>query len=424
MSQPLLLRWMLVLSVTLCFAACSNDDDTDVTPEPTVEKLAMITSVQADQLGNRAYYLQKTPLGATGMVDNSNATELTASGAAMVHHYKGNIYFSDFSDSSIEKWKFDENDEALFDGKISVLDIVYQGNTWFENDNTAYVGGATNEIIIFNPLTMQRTGKIDFSAFSRVGEVTDFPTPGAEIVAESVNEIFIRDNILFAALYPMSEFSTFTPGAPGCHIIVVDLNKVDPNSSDNSDAVIKRIYDERASATGAAAGGGSTYMRLDENNDLYLLCHNAWANHRQTYGTPAAILKIASGSTEFDDYFFDLESASGGSGIPVTNFEYYGNGKFMASVQDPSQINPNDPFSYFNDPIYQWWNFDLSTKTAQKVSEEYTLALIALSYFKDGYGYLPFLNQSESYLMKVDLNTLEATKQFETNGAPQLFELE
>ncbi|MEM6812846.1 MAG: hypothetical protein AAF600_00460 [Bacteroidota bacterium] len=85
--------------------------------------------------------------------------------------------------------------------------------------------------------------------------------------------------------------------------------------------------------------------------------------------------------------------------------------------------NETDPFSYFNDAVYRWYSFDLASETAQRVSEDYTVGVIALSYFKDGIGYMPVQNNTASYIMEVDLNSLETNELFNTSGAAQLFEL-
>ena len=415
--------WFLLM--VMCISGCNDDDD--VTSIDDAGELVLVTSIPTDGAGNRGYFAQKTSLENNGLVDNSNATELLASGIGAVTPYRDNIYFTNFNQLRIEKWSFNESNVAVEEGSVSVLELVFPGNPVIADDNTAFVGGGSTEIVIFNPTTMQRTGKIDFSSFSIVGTVTDFPASGAEVVVEAIPEIIVRDNILYAALMPMSDFSTFTPAVTDCPILVVDLDEVDPNSSDNSDAIIKRISDERGSATGAwATGGGAGFMKLDENNDIYVLSHNGWTLFRQIIGQPASLLRIPNGSTDFDpDFYFDLESAAAGNGTPVTNFEYYGNGRFMASVLDFSQINPDNPGSQFLDPVYQWWSFDITTQSAQRVSEDYTVAgVVALSYFKDGIGYLPLQDNTESFILRVDLNTLESSRLFATAGAPQLIELQ
>jgi hypothetical protein len=327
----------------------------------------------------------------------------------------------------MEKWGIDEDNATSLEGEVNLAELGYQGNAWFQNNTTAYVGGLSTSIIIFNPETMQKTGKIDFSAVSNVGKPTDFPQAGGTIAAESVTELIVRNNLLFVALMPLADISTFTPGDSGCSIIIIDLTKVDANSQDNSSAVVKRISDSRGSATGAwGSGGGSFFMTQDENNDIYVLCHNQWAGWRAVFNKPACVLRIKNGATDFDaNYYFDLETAAKGSGNPVINMEYYGGGKFLAAVQDPSAIDPNNPISYYVDPVYQWWSFDLYNKSATIVSENYTRgASASVCYFSNGQAFVPFENKTESYVMKVDLSSLESSRQFGTVGVPSIYSLD
>ena len=409
-----------------------NDDPTPIVVGDTTtigesREYAMVTaSLNADGQ-TRAFYLQRVSVDNTETLDNSDATELSAATAAMIHSFKGSIYFSDYANGVMEKWSIDDSNNATMDADMNVSELTFQGNAAFKDETTAFVGGISTDIIIFNPTTMQKTGTIDLTSVSNIGNVTDFPQPGAEIVAESVTEILIRDNLLFASLMPLADLATQVPAEKGCSIIVIDMDEIDANAQGNADAVVKRIFDERGSSTGAwGSGGGSPFMRLDEQGDIYVLCHNSWAGWRAAYDRPAAILKIAAGTTDFDEsYYFDLESAAQGLGSPVMNFEYYGDGKFLGAVQDPTAIDPNNPFSYFIDPIYQWWSFDLYNQTAENVAEEYTRAAVAaVTYFEDGFGYVPFEANGEQYVMKVDLSTLETSKQFNTAGTPHLFSLQ
>ncbi|MEM6842274.1 MAG: hypothetical protein AAF632_08605 [Bacteroidota bacterium] len=423
---------MAVLISLLMLAGCGDDDPTPEAgpgePEGLGEYAMVTASLNADGQ-TRAFYLQRVSVDNTEIIDNSDATELSAATGAMIHSFGGSIYFSDYGNQSpnMEKWNIDESNNATLAGDMNLSELGFQGNTAFKDENTAFVGGISTDIIIFNPTTMQKTGTIDITSVSNIGTVTDFPQPGATIVAESVTEILIRDNLLFASLMPLSDLATQSPGEKGCSIIIIDMDKIDANAQGNADAVVKRIFDERGSATGAwGSGGGSPFMRLDERGDIYVLCHNSWAGWRAAFDRPAAILKIPAGTTDFDEsYYFDLESAARGLGSPVMNLEYYGNGKFLGAAQDPSAINPDNPFSYFIDPIYQWWSFDLYNQTAEIVAEEYTRAAVAsVTYFENGFGYVPFEANGEQFVMKVDLNTLETSKQFNTTGTPHLFSLQ
>lgn len=414
-----------LLAVCSLFTGCNNNDDE---PEVVVPgEFGMITSVINPNGRSRAFYLQRVSVDSTGMIDNSNATELDPQTSAMIHGFDGSLYFSDYRKSELIRWDIDESNNVTRAGEMSFAELNSQGNAAFRDESTAFIGGMSNTIIIFNPSTMEKTGTIDFSAVSKVGDPTDFPVAGGTYAVDAVSEIIVRDNFLYAALMPLSDASSFDPAEIGCSIIIVDLEMLDPNAIGNESAVVERIYDERGSSTGAwGSGGGNPFMQIDENNDLYVLCHNFWANPSlRSYFKPACILKIANGETNFDpDYYFDLESVSAGNGNGIVNFEYYGNGKFLAAVQDPTAVDPDNASSYFQDPIYQWWSFDLNAKSAAIVNETYTRgASAAVSYFENGFGYIPFEADGKNFVMRVDLNTLETKRHFETVGLSQLYNL-
>ena len=424
-NQLFLRAWMAMLVSVLVLTGCDEDDNP--TPSEGLGEYAMVTTTFNTDGRTRAFYLQRVSVDNVEPVDNSGSTQLAGATGAMMHSFYGHIYFSDYMLGKMERWSIDASNNATMEASMNLAELTFQGNTTFKDENTAFVGGVSTNIIIFNPTTMKKTGTIDISSVSKIGTVTNFPQEGAAIVVESVAEMIIRDNLLFAALMPLSSLENGqVPGDKGCPIVVIDLSKVDVNAQGNADAVVKRIYDDRGSATGAwGSGGGSPFMRLDEKGDIYVLCHNTWAGYRAVFDKPACILKIASGTTDFDqDYYFDLESVARGLGSPVMNLEYYGNGKFLGAAQDPTAINPDNPFSYYVDPVWQWWSFDLYTQTAKLVTEEYTRAASAsVTYFEGGFGYVPFEANGEFFVMKVDLNTLESTKLFNTEGTPHLFSL-
>jgi len=419
--------WMALLFGVLILAGCdSGNDGNDSAPAPG--EYAMVTTILNTDGTTRAFYLQRMSVDNTALVDNSNATQLSAATGAMMHSFGGHIYFNDYYKSKIDKWSIGEANNATMEGSVNLAGLTYQSNTTFKDANTAFVGGVSTDIIIFNPTTMQKTGTIDISSVSEIGTVTNFPQPGDAVIAEPVSEMLIRDNLLFAALMPLSSLgSDQVPGEKGCPIVIIDMNKIDVNAQGNANAVVKRIYDGRGSATGAwGSGGGSPFMRLDEQGDIYVLCHNTWTGYRAAFDKPACILKISAGATDFDqNYYFDLETAARGNGSPVMNLEYYGNGKFLGAAQDPDALDPKNSWSYFVDPVYQWWSFDLYNLTAELVTEEYTRAALAsVTYFENGFGYVPFEANGETFVMKVNLSTLEASKQFNTVGIPHLFSLE
>ncbi len=424
MKTRLFTKVTVVFALSMLFFSC-EDDDTD----PSISSkgnCVLNTTVISSNNSSYATYSQTLDLKNTSSIYNNNsATEVEPTSSMVSIPYNGSIYNDKYMDSSVEKWDIDEEGSLIKARSISFLDLGYHCMPYFWNESVAFIGGpSTLKIAIFNPSTMQRTGFIDMTAYSMVGSVTNFPEAGDKIIVESPSEIIIRDNYMYIAMYYYDAAGTFEPRTNECTIIVVDLNEVDPNSSDNSNAIIKKITDKRGSYTGSwASGYGSSFMILDENNDIYLLCHNMWAQAGSVTNLPACILRICSGETDFDnDYYFDLEALVDNN--PVIGLEYSGNGKFFAAVQNPDAIDTSNPYSVYLDPIYQWYQYDLYNKTATILNETFTKGSAdSKCLFEDGYAYVPMSTTNESYIMKVDLLSLKSEKLFTTKGSPVLFKL-
>lgn len=413
------------LAACIMFSSCDKDDDVTASDGDYV----LLTTVVGADLTTYSTYGQIFDLADTNTdYDNSNATELEAQYAVVTFDYNGSLYCSKYQNYQVEKWDVDESGELTLSDNVDFTDLGYQSNLCFYSDEVAFTGGPNLfKVAIFNPTTMTRTGFIDLTSYSKLDSVTNFPETGSTIGMQSPSEMIIRDNYMYIAVYYCENgVGDWTPALNGCYVIVVDLDKVDPSSTDNSDAIVKEISDSRGSFTGAwASGFGSTFMILDENDDIYVLCHNMWAAYESVSGLPACALRIASGETEFDDsYYFDLEAASGGSYHAVMGFEYAEDGILFASSMDPDQVDPDNAWSYYMDPLYQWYKFDMYNQTATLVSETYTKgAEASKTHFEDGYAYLPMVTSDDYYIMKTNIETLETEKLFTTVGDPIIIKI-
>lgn len=403
----------------LVFISCSNDEDPN--PNEDVNNYALFSFVQGGSY-NFNYYLQPIKsLDAATSYDNRNAIEIVSETTTGVYDFGDDFYTNVYAaPENITKWSYNEDSKKFKNaGSISTVEYGYAGNPCFKNESTAFVGSPSSKrILIFNPSTMTKTGAIDMSSFSRVGEVTDYPETGNAINLEAPTEMIIRGDYLFIGYFLLNTAEPYTPSTLTADMLVIDLTKVDANSTDNSEAIVKWISSDKGVGLGSwNSGFGAKFMTVDEQNDIYVLAHNFWGGVNT--GKPNCILRIKDGETEFDDdYYFDLETVSRGLGNPVLNLEYTGNGTFFGTSNDPSAINPNDPLSYYQDPIAQWYKFNLYDKTAIKVSEEYTKgSLNAVTYSENGKIHIPYQSATEAHIKEVDVTTLESKKLFTTTGA-------
>lgn len=410
--------------------SCSSNEEDTKNPDPVNDdknNYALFTFTQGGSY-NFNYYVQPLKsLDDALAYDNKNAVEIVTETTAGIYEFGKDFYTNTYAaPQEVKKWSYNEAEKKFVQsGAMNTTEIGYAGAPCFKDENTAFIGGPSSKnIVIFNPSTMKKTGAIDFSSISRAGEVTDFPESGDKINIEAPTEMIIRGNYLYIGFFFMKTAEPYTPSSLTADIMIIDLSKVDANSTDNSDALVKWISSNKGVCVGSwNSAFGAKFMILDENKDLYILCHNFWGG--APTGKPNCILRIKNGETDFDpNYYFDLETVSRGLGSPVLNLEYTGNGVFFGSSIDPSAINPNDPLSYYQDPISQWYKFNLYNKTATKVSDEYTRGSInAVTYSENGKIYIPYQNKTEAHIKEVDIESLESKKAFTTTGAAIVMKL-
>ena len=92
---------------------------------------------------------------------------------------------------------------------------------------------------------------------------------------------------------------------------------------------ITTMEDERA----AIAGSWNAYNGIfqTESGNMYTFSNTSIANGFTENSTKkAAFLHIPKGTTQFDDYYFDVETAA--RGLKPVHLQYLGNGKFFAQV--------------------------------------------------------------------------------------------
>lgn len=419
----------IVITIAL-FAACKKDDP-KVNPgeDDKTNTYALVSRVTGSDGTTFNYYLQgMNNLAEKDHYGNSNATEILSAGMSGVFAFNGALFLNKYAPvSEIVKWEQNKDGSFSKTGSLNITELSYQSNIWFKDANTAYVAGpGIPKILIFNPTTMQKTGYIDFTAVSRLNEVTNFPVAGAKITMEAPTEMVIRDNMMYVGFMLVNDYANSTLATDKADMLIIDMSKVDNNSSSNSAAVVKWISSDKGSSLGAwNSGGGSRFMQVDENGDLYLICHNFWGNGKPITKKNSSVIRIKKGATDFDpDYYFDLEVPSIGNNYSVMNLEYAGNGKAFVAVIDPAAINPDDPYSYYMDPISRWYEIDLYEKTGKKVSDTYTKGSWAsLIMFDAGKAYVPIVTKTENYYSETDLSTLSTKKLFSTEGAPMLFKM-
>lgn len=146
-----------------------------------------------------------------------------------------------------------------------------------------------------------------------------------------------------------------------------------------------------------------------ESGDMYIMSNSALANGYSQSTKNAAFLRIPNGTTEFDDYYFDFETKSGG--LKPAHIKYIGNGLLFAEV---STINPQTAADRWGDKSLKCCIIDLNNQTIKDIPEipvhngnggrRFTALL-------DGeYIYYPITNSEGTYIYQVNPQTATAVK--------------
>ncbi|RAJ90827.1 uncharacterized protein DUF4374 [Larkinella arboricola] len=176
----------------------------------------------------------------------------------------------------------------------------------------------------------------------------------------------------------------------------------------------KVITDKRTSFIGKYFTDG---LSVQENGDIYGFSPAA-ATTGGTISTtkPSAVLKIKSGTTEFDQsYFFDVEAASGG--MSITSWLYVGNNTYIVNaVARAEKTNgfPNGNHIGIVNVI------DKTYKAVTGMPDVASISNLTTTNYtpKDGKtGYIGVnLTDGTSYIYKIDASTQTATRGLKVEG--------
>lgn len=146
-----------------------------------------------------------------------------------------------------------------------------------------------------------------------------------------------------------------------------------------------------------------------ENGDLYVMSSSSLSNGYSQSTKNAAFLRIPKGSTNFDNYYFDFETASGG--LKPAHIQYIGNGLLFAEV---STLNPQTAADRWGDKSLKCCIIDLQTKTIRDIPQ------IPIHNGNGGrrfhvvtegqYVYVPITTAEGTYIYRVDTQLAAAQR--------------
>ncbi len=175
----------------------------------------------------------------------------------------------------------------------------------------------------------------------------------------------------------------------------------------------KIITDTRISFIGQYFQDG---LSVQENGDVYGFSPAAaTTDGKVSTAKPSAIVKIKSGTTEFDQsYFFDVEAAS--SGLSITSWMYLGNNTYIVNAS--TKAEKLEGSSSIRVGIVNV--VDKTYKAVTGMPELTTISSLTTNNYtsKDGKtGYIGVnLKDGTSYVYKIDASTQKATRGLRVEG--------
>lgn len=174
----------------------------------------------------------------------------------------------------------------------------------------------------------------------------------------------------------------------------------------------KVIKDNRMSFVGRYFTDG---LGVDEKGDVYAFSSSIGTKNKVITSTkPSAILKIASGSTEFDkNYYFNVEAVSAGKNI--TDWIYVGQGKFVVLMTTKEEKGAYESGKHIG-------IVDVYNKTFKDVTGMPDLDLIkditTNNYSaKDGSAYIGVaMKDATSFVYRINASTATATQGLRVEG--------
>lgn len=170
---------------------------------------------------------------------------------------------------------------------------------------------------------------------------------------------------------------------------------------------ITTLEDDRA----AIVGSWNAYNGIfkTESGDMYTFSNTSIANgYTQNSTKKAAFLHIAKGGTQFDDYYFDVETAAGG--LKPVHLQYLGNGKFYAQVSTLQ----SEEMTRWADKSLKACIIDVKQKTVRDIPQipvhDGDGGQRMSGIVDGGYFYIPLATDGALYFYKVNVNDATAER--------------
>lgn len=384
------IKWAsLSLCATVLLTSCSSDDTTgDDSQETTAKPFVLSLAIQGSD-NTFTYYtvpfedVMSGSLSAVGQgIEQPGYYDFTK--------IDNTIYsIGGLDDVNVVGINQDENYELSQIGDVSFensLSDIVEGDS---NTLVAVSMAATSDVVTFY--------MVDKNSVTVAKKVTNPITDLTDVDVPAYSGMKVVGDYLFLSYYVSDPVNYDTNYTDKAQIAVYSYPEL---------AFEKVITDDRV----GPIGGFNVKSGLikDENGDLYAVSHSNPANGFSKSTKPSGILRIKNGETTFDaNYFFDIETASGG--FNTAHLKYLGNGKAFSEINVASRADQGR----WSDSPLKSAVVDLYNKTVtyiDGVPQHNGDGRRLPALYDNGFVYLCIPGDTGIYVYKMDVNNYTAEK--------------
>ncbi|MGQ1946966.1 DUF4374 domain-containing protein [Geofilum sp. OHC36d9] len=402
---PLLLISSLLFGSSLFFTSCSDDDD-DTDEYKGDDAFALSLAYQGTD-GNFTYYTVKFEDVMSGSL-SAFGKGIDQLGYYTYNQIGDKIYcIGGMGTNNIIGLENDADGNLYETGGISSFDNSLRDVVETEDGNLLGVEiSAASDVVVLHIIDPNSLS-VSSTVSSAVSNLSSVSGPSFSGMVQSGQYVYIS----YYISDPVTYATNYTDVAQVAVFSYPDLE------------FVKIIEDVR---TGPIGGfGTNSGLIKDELGNVYALSHSNPANGFSQFTKEAAILRINSGETEFDqEYFFSFDEVA--EGKTTAHLLYLGDGKVLAEMN----MADRDEQSVWSDSPLKPAVLDLNAKTINYISDvpEHSgigrkLASAALH---DGnYVYMCIPEDVSIYVYRIDLQDYTSVKgaEVEANFVAGFFKL-
>lgn len=377
----------MLMFAALFITACDESDDTD--PVDTTETPFVLSMAIQGSDNNFTYY----------SVPFADVMEGTLSALGQGIEQPGYFDFTRIDNTIYSIGGLDDvNVVGISQNEDGSLSQV--GDVSFDNSISDIVKADDNTLVALELSSASDQVKFHTIDVNTVTVTETYELPVSDLVSEfsaSYSGMVVSGDYLYLAYYVSDPDTWETPSTAQAEIAVYSYPDFEFQ---------KIITDDRV----GPIGGFNVKSALikTENGDVYAVSHSNPANGYSQSTQPSGILRIQSGTTEFDqDYFFDIATTT--EGFNTAHMMYLGNGKVFSEIN----VAERDEQARWSDGPLQSAVLDLEAKTVNfiaNVPEHAGLGRRLAAAYDGDFMYMCVPEDNGIFVYKMDLNNYTATK--------------